>query len=125
VRLLIDSHALLWILGSPKQLSMRARSALGDPANQRFVSVAALWEIAIKVSAGKLHTPMALDEAVTRSAATPLAITIDHVKCVQTLPFHHRDPFDRMMIAQAMEEGLTIVTRDRHFPAYGVPILAA
>lgn len=125
MRLLIDSHALLWILSSPNQLSTHARSALGDPANQRFVSVAALWEIAVKVSNGKLHIPMALDEAVIRSAAMPLAITIGHVKCVQTLPFHHRDPFDRMMIAQAMEEGLTIVTRDRHFPAYGVPILPA
>ncbi|WP_428668776.1 type II toxin-antitoxin system VapC family toxin [Reyranella sp.] len=125
MRLLIDSHALLWILDSPQQLSAHARSALGDPANQRFVSVAALWEIAIKVSAGKLYIPMAVDAAVVHSAAMQLAITIDHVKRVQTLPFHHRDPFDRMMIAQAIEEGLTIVTRDRHFPAYGVPILAA
>lgn len=125
MRLLIDSHALLWILSSPRQLSARARSALGDPVNERFVSVAALWEIAIKVSVGKLSIPMALDAAVIHSAATPLAITIDHAKCVQTLPFHHRDPFDRMMIAQAIEEGLTVVTRDRHFQAYGVPVLPA
>jgi PIN domain nuclease of toxin-antitoxin system len=125
VRLLIDSHALLWILSSPQQLSAHARSALGDPANERFVSVAALWEIAIKVSVAKLSIPMALDTAVIYAAATPLAITIDHAKCVQTLPFHHRDPFDRMMIAQAMEDGLTIVTRDRHFPAYGVSVLKA
>jgi PIN domain nuclease of toxin-antitoxin system len=125
VRLLIDSHALLWILGSPGQLSAPAYMALGDPANERLVSVAALWEIAIKVSVGKLSIPMALDAAMIHSAATPLAITIDHAKRAQTLPFHHRDPFDRMVIAQAIEEGLTIVTRDRHFPAYGVPILAA
>ena len=125
MRLLIDSHALLWVLSNPRQLSTDAQSALGDPVNERFVSVAALWEIAIKVSAGKLSIPMAVDAAVVHSAAIPLAITIDHVKRVQTLPFHHRDPFDRMMIAQAMEEGLTIVTRDRHFPAYGVPILVA
>ena len=125
MRLLVDSHVLLWILGSPGQLLASARSALGDPANERFVSVAALWEIAIKVSVGKLSIPMALDAAIVHSAATPLAITIDHAKRIQTLPFHHRVPFDRMMIAQAIEEGLTIVTRDRHFPAYGVPILAA
>ena len=64
MRLLIDSHALLWILSSPQQLSTHARSALGDPANERFVSVAALWEIAIKVSVGKLSIPMTLDAAV-------------------------------------------------------------
>ena len=125
MRLLIDSHALLWILSSPQQLSAHARSALGDPANERFVSVAALWEIAIKVSVGKLSIPMTLDAAIIHSASTSLAITIDHAKRVQTLPFHHRDPFDRMMIAQAMEDGLMVVTRDRHFQAYGVPVLAA
>lgn len=125
MRLLIDSHALLRILSNPRQLSTDARSALGDPVNERFVSVAALWEIAIKVSAGKLSIPTAVDAAVAHLAAIPLAITIGHVKRVQTLPFHHRDLFDRMMIAQALEDGLTIVTRDRHFPAYGVPILAA
>lgn len=83
------------------------------------MSVAALWEIAIKVSVGKLSIPMTLDAAVIHSAATLLATTIDHAKCVQTLPFHHRDPFDRLMIAQAMEDGLTIVTRDRHLPVLG------
>jgi PIN domain nuclease of toxin-antitoxin system len=125
VRLLVDSNALLWILGNPQQLSTAARSALGDPANERFVSVASLWEIAIKVSIGKLAIPMALDTAVTGAASTPLTISVAHAMRVQTLPFHHRDPFDRMLVAQAIEEGLTIVTRDRIFAAYGVPVLTA
>jgi PIN domain nuclease of toxin-antitoxin system len=125
VRLLIDSNALLWILGSPQQLTTAARSALADSANERFVSVASLWEIAIKVSVGKLSIPMPLDTAVVHAASTPLTITVSHAKRVQVLPFHHRDPFDRMMIAQALEEGLTIVTRDSIFAAYGVPVLAA
>lgn len=125
MRLLIDPNALLWILSNPQQLSRAAQEALGDPDSERFVSVASLWEIAIKVSVGKLSMPMTPDAAVTYAASTPLAISVAHAKRVQILPFHHRDPFDRMMIAQAMEEGLTIVTRDRIFSAYGVAVLTA
>jgi PIN domain nuclease of toxin-antitoxin system len=122
---LIDTNALLWIVGNPRQLSAAARSALEEPTNERFLSMASLWEIAIKVSVGKLSIPMSLDAAVAYAASTPLTISVAHAKRVQALPFHHRDPFDRMMIAQAMEEGLTIVTRDRIFSAYGVPVLTA
>ncbi len=68
--------------------------------------------------------PMDFDTAIELTAAIPLALTLAHIKQSQNLPFHHRDPFDRMLIAQAIEEGLTIVTRDRHFAAYGVPLLA-
>lgn len=87
--------------------------------------MAALWEIAIKLSLGKLSLPGSLLEALDILGATPLDITPAHVVRVQSLAFHHRDPFDRMMIAQALEENLTIVTRDRSFRAYGVPLLAA
>ncbi|MBN9089871.1 MAG: type II toxin-antitoxin system VapC family toxin [Reyranella sp.] len=125
MRLLIDSHTFLWILGRPEALSNTARQALGDRDNERVVSVASLWEIGIKVSTGKLIAPMELDAAVPFAAATVLPISTAHIKRVQALPFHHRDPFDRMMIAQAIEEGLTIVTRDRIFAAYGMPVLTA
>jgi PIN domain nuclease of toxin-antitoxin system len=125
VRLLIDSHTFLWMLGRPEHLSSAAHRAVTDSNNERFLSIVSLWEIAIKVSIGKLTVPMELDKAVEFAAAQPLPMTIAHIRRGQFLPFHHRDPFDRMLIAQAMEEGLTIVTRDRIFAAYGVPVLTA
>lgn len=125
MKLLVDSHTFLWILGRPEELSNAAQQALADRGNERLVSVASLWEIGIKVSTGKLVVPMDLDVAVRLSAAAMLPISIAHIKRVQQLPFHHRDPFDRVMIAQAIEEGLTVVTRDRYFRAYGVPVLVA
>jgi PIN domain nuclease of toxin-antitoxin system len=125
LRLLIDSNAFIWMVSQPRELSAESRDALVDPANERFLSIASIWEIAIKLSGGKLELPGTLQAAVDGMAAEMLPITMVHIRRVQTLPLHHRDPFDRMMIAQAMEEGLTIVTRDRHFRAYGVPVLAA
>lgn len=125
MRLLIDSNAFIWMVSQPRELSAASREALVDPANERFLSIAAVWEVAIKLSGGKLELPGTLQAAVDGMAAEILQITMRHVGRIQTLPFHHRDPFDRMMIAQAIEEGLTIVTRDRHFPAYGVPVLVA
>ena len=113
------------MVSRPRELSAVSRQSLVDPANERFLSIVSLWEIAIKLSLGKLALPGTLQTAVDGMGAEMLPITLAHIGRVQTLPFHHRDPFDRMMIAQAMEEGLTIVTRDRHFPAYGVPVLAA
>lgn len=125
MRLLVDTHAFIWMLGRPERLSSSARSAVNDSANQLLVSVVSLWEIAIKVSIGKLVMPMELDDAIEIAAATSLPLTLAHIKQSQRLPFQHRDPFDRMMIAQAIEDGLTIVTRDRIFAAYGVPVLTA
>lgn len=125
MRLLIDSNALIWMVGQPAVLSPQARRALQDPDNDRFVSLASIWEITIKLSRGKLVLPGKLEAAVDGMAAAVLSITLAHIDRVGSLPFHHRDPFDRMIIAQAMEEGLTIVTRDRHFQAYGVPLLIA
>ncbi len=125
MRLLIDSNALIWMAGEPAALSLEARRALQDPDNDRFVSIASIWEITIKMSRGKLVLPGRLEAAVDGMAAALLSITLAHVDRVGSLPFHHRDPFDRMIIAQAMEEELTIVTRDRHFRTYGVPLLMA
>jgi PIN domain nuclease of toxin-antitoxin system len=125
VRLLIDSNAFIWIVSQPEELSTAADHALRDAANDRYVSMAAIWEISIKLSTGKLSLPGTLRDAVGYVAATPLPIALPHILRTQTLPFHHRDPFDRMMIAQAMEEGLTIVTRDRIFASYNVSVLTA
>jgi len=109
----------------PSELSAAARQAIDDPQNARFVSVAGLWEMTIKRSVGKLDLPENYMDGVDDIGATLLSIDKSHLRRVLSLPLHHRDPFDRMMIAQALEEGLTIVTRDRVFAAYGVPVLAA
>ena len=125
MRLLLDSNAYIWTITRPSELSVTARQAIEDPENERFVSVASLWEMTIKRSVGKLDLPSNYMDGVDHIAASLLPITVAHLRHVQLLPLHHRDPFDRMMIAQAMEESLTIVTRDRAFRAYGVPLLAA
>lgn len=125
MKLLLDANAFIWAYARPTELSPAARRALNDVANDRLVSIASLWEIAIKMSIGKLAFSENLAQALDDIAATSLPITLIHVARVRSLPFHHRDPFDRMMIAQAMEEGMTIVTRDRNVAAYGVPVLMA
>ena len=109
----------------PAAMSASARRTVEDPANDRFVSIASIWEITIKVSLGKLTLPGRLEEAVESLAAAVLPIALSHIRRVELLPFHHRDPFDRMLVGQAMEEGLTIVSRDRRLSAYGVPLLVA
>ena len=125
MKLLLDANAFIWAYARPTELSPAARRALNDVANDRLVSIASLWEIAIKMSIGRLAFSENLAQALDDIAATSLPITLIHVARVRNLPFHHRDPFDRMMIAQAMEEGMTIVTRDRRVAAYGVPVLMA
>lgn len=125
MRLLIDSNAFIWMVSQPRELSALSREVLADPANERFLSIVSIWEIAIKLSLGKLALPGTLQAAVDGMGAEMVPITLAHIGRIQILPFHHRDPFDRMMIAQALEEGLTVVTRDRHFQNYGVPVLHA
>ncbi len=125
MRLLIDSNAFIWMVAQPAELSANAREALANPDNERVLSLIAIWEIAIKLSLRKLVLPGDLMTAVDGMAAVTLPVRLAHIARVHHLPFHHRDPFDRMMIAQALEENLTIVTRDRAFRAYGVPLLAA
>jgi PIN domain nuclease of toxin-antitoxin system len=125
LRLLIDSNAFIWMVAQPAELSANAREALANPDNERVLSLIAIWEIAIKLSLRKLVLPGDLMTAVEGMAAVTLPVQLAHIARVQHLPFHHRDPFDRMMIAQALEENLTIVTRDRAFRAYGVPLIAA
>ena len=126
MRLLLDTHVLLWALAAPQKLPATTAAAIRDPANVVFVSAASAWEIAIKIALGKLAGD--LDEIVSASLDVgfeELAVTLVHARRVRTLPSVHRDPFDRMLVAQAMEEGLTIVTRDAAVEGYGVPTLWA
>jgi PIN domain nuclease of toxin-antitoxin system len=125
LRLLLDTNVFIWAIMRPSELSTLARDAIERPESQRFVSVVSLWEMTVKVSVGKLSLPANYMDGVDHIGATLLPITVPHLRQVQSLPLHHRDPFDRMMIAQALEENLTIVTRDRAFRAYGLPLLAA
>ena len=123
MRLLLDTLALLWALATPDRLSPRARDAIVDGTNEVFVSPASPWELVIKEAAGKLQATGDLRAEIDAAAFVALPITIDHALAAGALPLHHKDPFDRMLIAQATLESLTIVTRDPRFEPYGVPLL--
>jgi PIN domain nuclease of toxin-antitoxin system len=124
VALLLDTHAFLWWVDDAPRLSRRARAAIGRPNQACFVSLASCWEIAIKVSLGQLTVDSSLERFLTEQMAAngfqPLPITLGHVARVAALPFHHRDPFDRLLIAQALDVDLTIVSADPVFRRYGV-----
>ncbi len=124
MRLLLDTHALLrWL--ADEGLTTQARDAIADPANLVVVSAASAWEISIKRALGKLAAPDDLEQQVQEGGFSPLPISIAHALAAGQLARHHEDPFDRMLIAQALAEGLTIVTRDKRFNDYGVPLLSA
>jgi PIN domain nuclease of toxin-antitoxin system len=120
VNLLLDTHILLWWLADDPGLSEKQRSAIADPANVVYVSAASAWEIAIKKALGKLIAPNDLGAALIASELEQLPVTVAHAEAVGRLPPHHRDPFDRMLIAQAGVEDLTVVTGDPVFAQYEV-----
>lgn len=121
-RLLVDTHALLWWLTDDSALSPTAREALADPASEPLVSTATVWEIAIKRSLGKLTAPDDLPDRIAHDGFSWLAISAAHAWQVRDLPTHHRDPFDRLLIAQALSEHLPIITTDARFREYGVEV---
>jgi PIN domain nuclease of toxin-antitoxin system len=126
MRLLLDTHALLYAILEPERLSAKMRRLLEDPAVPRWVSAASLWEIAIKCQIGKLQIPVEkgyFDRHLRFLNAATLPVQAHHALAVFHLPPHHKDPFDRMLIAQAAEENLTIVTRDAAFARYDVAVL--
>lgn len=124
MRLLLDTHTFLWWVGDAQELSAKAKKTIAQPRNECFVSLASCWELAIKVSLGKLKISGRLErfipEQLTVNSFRELAIEVRHAARVARLPFHHRDPFDRLLAAQALEEGLTIVSADSVFRRYGV-----
>jgi PIN domain nuclease of toxin-antitoxin system len=124
MRLLLDTHSFLWFISGSLRISPSARTLIGDPANQPFLSVASLWEMAIKVSLGKLSLGQPFDTLIPQQLSLNgialLGITISHTAEVARLPFHHRDPFDRLLIAQAITEQMPIVSGDTAFDAYAV-----
>lgn len=126
MRLLLDTHALLWMLNEPDRLSARAEREILDRDNELFLSIASLWEVTIKVNSGKLTIPGgdidALLVATRAMKVEVLSIQISHLRALRTLPLHHRDPFDRLLIAQAQAENLTLLTRDARLGSYGIPL---
>lgn len=123
MRLLIDSHTLLWWFESSPALSLPARNAIAAPANEVLISIAGLWELTIKESSGKLALPEDLETMVVGEGFSALSVSFGHLRRFGALPPLHKDPFDRMMIAQALTEGIPIATCDRAFAAYGVQIV--
>lgn len=124
MRLLLDTHAFLWWIEDAPALSRKARAAIADPQNQCLLSLVSSWEMAIKLSLGKLKLPEAIERFIPEQLAangfSQLQIDFRHVAKVAALPFHHRDPFDRLLVAQAIEETLPVVTSDSVFTKYGV-----
>jgi PIN domain nuclease of toxin-antitoxin system len=125
VILLLDAHALLWWLADDATLSRPARAAIRTPLNDVLVSAASVWEIEIKRALGKLDAPEALVEAIASAGFGAVSITPADATRAARLPPHHRDPFDRMLVAQATRLDAIIVSRDSAFAAYEVEVLAA
>lgn len=123
MKLLLDTHILIWSVLDHPALSTRHRMALASTEVEIFVSAVSVWEVAIKRALGKLAVPMEIFDQARLAGCQSLDITWDHSRAVETLPSHHTDPFDRMLIAQAAVEGLTLVTADRQFAAYQVDLL--
>ena len=122
--LLLDTHVFLWWLEDHPRISAGLRTAVGT-SSLVFVSAASAWEAAIKASLGKLRVPRALEEGVDACGFAKLPIDFRHAELAGRLPQHHKDPFDRMLVAQALVEGYTLVTADREIEPYDVPVLWA
>lgn len=123
MNLLLDTHALIWWMDGGRVLSQAAVEAIVDPEVIVAVSAASAWEISIKRATGKLRAPSDLAAVIEAKGFLPLPITMQHAEAAGDLPLHHRDPFDRLIIAQARAEGLRVVTRGPAFAAYDVRTL--
>ena len=127
MKLLLDSHTLIWAADDPAKLTALAQGLLQDPSHDRLLSAASLWEIAIKFSLGRLPLSLPyrqwMEKAIVDLGLVVLPITLDHTDRQATLPWHHRDPFDRMLVAQAVEEQIPLISADRALRAYPVEIL--
>lgn len=128
-KILLDTHVWLWMNGEPERLSHEAKNLLTAPDSTLFLSSASVWEVAIKVQSGKLVLPQSAERYVVARMAenqiTALPINIGHALRAAGLPLHHRDPFDRMLVAQAQTEGIRLMTADRQLNFYEIDIIGA
>jgi len=126
---LLDTGVWLWSVGDPSRISRKARDVMADVRQELFLSAVTSWEVAIKAASGKLHLPEPPDLYVPRRMASqglrPLAVSHQHALAVFALPAHHRDPFDRLLIAQAQVEDMTLISADSMFDRYPVQLLWA
>ena len=127
MRLLLDTHTFLWFIQGNESLSTSARPLIENATHQKLVSIASLWEIAIKVSIGKLEVKMPMTELVEMQVIGNtfdlLSITPEHLNELAGLPFHHKDPFDRLLISQSKVENMPIISRDKAFADYSVQVI--
>jgi len=123
VKLLLDTHAALWWLADDDRIGEEVIRHLTDDTNQVLISAIVVWEVAIKQSLGKLDAPEDLAPTLLGAGAQPLPVTLEHAAAVEKLPWRHRDPFDRMLVAQALTEDAAIVSRDEPLSEYGVAIV--
>ena len=123
---LIDTHTLLWHFNGDKQMSNSAIEILKNNKLEKYISIASVWEIAIKLGIGKLVLDFSfneIEEKLTGSNISLLNISVKHTQQIISLPLHHRDPFDRMIIAQSITENLTVISRDKNFSFYPIKLL--
>lgn len=124
MNLLLDTHAFLWFIDGSARLSQRARELIEDQGNAKLVSVASLWEMGLKMSLGRLELAQPFGDLIPRQMELNgfglLPVRISHIARIISLPFHHRDPFDRMIVAQCVAEGLSVVSLDSVFDKYSV-----
>jgi PIN domain nuclease of toxin-antitoxin system len=124
MNILLDSHAFLWFVADDLKLSIDARTAIEDSTNRKWISIASLWEITIKVSIGKLNLADPVSEFLSREILcnkfSTLNVTMDHLAKLSVLPFNHRDPFDRLIVSQALLESFPVVSTDASLDAYGI-----
>lgn len=125
MRLLLDTHVALWWLNDPEELAAEARELISEGANDAFFSSISLWEAAVKSQAGRLDVPSPTEEAARDAGFLEVAVRWSHALRAAALPPLHRDPFDRMLVAQALEEDLALVTRDQAIRQYPVATLPA
>lgn len=124
MKLLLDSHVLLWWSAGDRRLGSRAASILATDGNEFHVSAASWWELGLKCAAGRLRLDMnVLREELRKKGVLEVPVTTDHADAARNLPRHHTDPFDHMLVAQASFEGLTLLTRDKKLKAYGPSVL--
>jgi len=123
LRLLLDTHAALWWLSGDDRFGATAAEHIADTTNQVLLSAAVVWEVAIKRSLGKLEAPGDFAPTLLGAGAHPLPIGLDHATAVERLPWHHRDPFDRLLIAQATVERAALVSADEALAAYGIRVV--
>jgi PIN domain nuclease of toxin-antitoxin system len=123
LKLLLDTHAAIWWLSDDERLGPDAIRQLTDDTNQVLLSAAVVWEVAIKRSLGKLQAPEDFAPTLLGAGVQALAVSLDHAAGVKRLPWHHRDPFDRMLVAQASIEGAAVLSRDEALRPYGVTLI--